>query len=176
MWVVLAALRRPYTFVVLALLVAIFGVLAALDTPTDIFPSINIPVVSVVWTHNGLEARTLLVELHADNPDGLLQPGAYAQVVFQLAKKSDPVLVIPTDALLFREQGLQVATLGPGYKIELKSVTVERNLGADVEVVSGLSAFDRVVDSPPNSLASGDLVHVASDQTPASEAEATAPG
>ena len=54
MWVVRVALRRPYSFVVLALLTAIFGVLAALNTPTDIFPSLNIPVVSVVWTDNGL--------------------------------------------------------------------------------------------------------------------------
>ncbi len=54
MWVVLIALRRPYTFVVLALLIAIFGTLSALRTPIDIFPNINIPVVSVVWTYSGL--------------------------------------------------------------------------------------------------------------------------
>ena len=54
MWVVQIALRRPYTFVVLALVIAIFGGLAALRTPTDIFPNINIPVVSVVWTYGGL--------------------------------------------------------------------------------------------------------------------------
>ena len=54
MWVVQIALRRPYTFVVLSFLIAIFGVLAAVRTPTDIFPNINIPVVSVVWTYNGL--------------------------------------------------------------------------------------------------------------------------
>ena len=54
MWIVLTALRRPYTFVVLAVAIAIFGVRAALLTPTDIFPNINIPVVSVVWTYNGL--------------------------------------------------------------------------------------------------------------------------
>ncbi|HET6309247.1 MAG TPA: efflux RND transporter permease subunit, partial [Rhodopila sp.] len=48
------ALRRPYTFVVLAILIVIFGVLAAVKTPTDIFPAIRIPVVSVVWTYNGL--------------------------------------------------------------------------------------------------------------------------
>jgi multidrug efflux pump subunit AcrB len=53
-WIVLTALRRPYTFVVLAVVIAIFGVRAALLTPTDIFPNINIPVVSVVWTYNGL--------------------------------------------------------------------------------------------------------------------------
>ena len=121
-----------------------------------------------------MEARTLLVELHVDNPDGLLQPGAYAQVVFRLPSNPD-VLRIPTSALVFRKQGLQVATLGPGDKIELKSVTLGRNLGTDVEVVSGLSASDRVVDSPPDSLASGDLVHVASDQTPDGDAQATTP-
>ena len=54
MWVVQIALRRPYTFVVFSFLIAIFGVLAAVRTPTDIFPNINIPVVSVVWTYNGL--------------------------------------------------------------------------------------------------------------------------
>jgi multidrug efflux pump subunit AcrB len=53
-WVVQTALRRPYTFIVVAFLIAIFGSLAALRTPTDIFPNINIPVVSVVWTYNGL--------------------------------------------------------------------------------------------------------------------------
>jgi multidrug efflux pump subunit AcrB len=54
MWIVQVALRRPYTFIVLAFLIAIFGSLSAIRTPTDIFPSINIPVVSVVWTYSGL--------------------------------------------------------------------------------------------------------------------------
>jgi multidrug efflux pump subunit AcrB len=54
MWIVQIALRRPYTFIVLAILIAIFGSLSALRTPTDIFPNINIPVVSVVWTYTGL--------------------------------------------------------------------------------------------------------------------------
>jgi CzcA family heavy metal efflux pump len=53
-WIIQTALKRPYTFVVLALLIAIFGTLAALRTPTDIFPNIKIPVVSVVWTYTGL--------------------------------------------------------------------------------------------------------------------------
>jgi multidrug efflux pump subunit AcrB len=46
-------LQRPYSFVVLALPIAIFGILAALNTPTEIFPNLNIPVVSVLWTDNG---------------------------------------------------------------------------------------------------------------------------
>ncbi len=109
-----------------------------------------------------LQARTLLVELHADNPDGLLQPGAYTQVVFHLPANQD-VLRIPTSALLFREDGLQIATIGPGDKIELKPVTLGRNLGTEVEVVKGLSPSDRVVNSPPDSLAAGDVVQVAAE-------------
>jgi multidrug efflux pump subunit AcrB len=54
MWIVQLALRRPYTFIVMAVLIAISGALAALRTPIDIFPSINIPVVSVVWTYTGM--------------------------------------------------------------------------------------------------------------------------
>ena len=54
MWIVRVALRRPYTFIVLALLLGIIGPLAVLRTPTDIFPNINIPVVSVIWTYSGL--------------------------------------------------------------------------------------------------------------------------
>ena len=54
--VVRLALRRPYTFVVMAVLILLFGTTAALRTPTDIFPNINIPVVSVVFTYTGLPA------------------------------------------------------------------------------------------------------------------------
>jgi multidrug efflux pump subunit AcrB len=53
-WIVQIALKKPYTFVVLALLIALFGVRSAVTTPTDIFPNINIPVISVVWTYTGL--------------------------------------------------------------------------------------------------------------------------
>jgi multidrug efflux pump subunit AcrB len=54
MWIVRLALRRPYTFVVLSILILVMGVLAFFRTPTDIFPSIDIPVVSIVWTYSGL--------------------------------------------------------------------------------------------------------------------------
>src|SRR5580704_16324029 len=54
MWIVRLALRRPYTFVVMAILILILGTLAIVRTPTDIFPNINIPVVSIIWTYNGL--------------------------------------------------------------------------------------------------------------------------
>ncbi len=57
MWIVQLALRRPYTFVVAALVLLLLTPFVLLRTPTDIFPEINIPVVSVVWTYNGLNAR-----------------------------------------------------------------------------------------------------------------------
>jgi RND family efflux transporter MFP subunit len=105
-------------------------------------------------------ARTLLVELHADNTDGKLQPGAYAQIDFELP--SDPNVVrIPTSALVFREHGMEVATIGADDKIELKPIKIGRNLGTDVEVIQGLKLSDRLVNSPPDSLATGDDVYVA---------------
>src|SRR6516162_4636204 len=54
MWIVRLALRRPYTFVVMAILILVMGMVAILKTPTDIFPNINIPVVSIIWNYNGL--------------------------------------------------------------------------------------------------------------------------
>lgn len=59
MWIVKLALRRPYTFVVAAIVLLLLTPLVLLRTPTDIFPSINIPVVSVVWMYNGLNAREI---------------------------------------------------------------------------------------------------------------------
>src|SRR5260370_4184193 len=59
MWIVRLALRRPYTFVVLAIWILILGTLAALRTPTDIFPNIDIPVVSIIWSFNGLQPQDM---------------------------------------------------------------------------------------------------------------------
>src|ERR1700756_2088182 len=59
MWIIKLALRRPYTFIVVAILLLIVGPLTLLRTPTDIFPNIDIPVVSVVWSYNGLSARDM---------------------------------------------------------------------------------------------------------------------
>src|SRR5580700_8940236 len=59
MWIVRLALRRPYTFIVLALLIVLLGVFTILRTPTDTFPSINIPVVSTVWNYTGLQPEDM---------------------------------------------------------------------------------------------------------------------
>jgi multidrug efflux pump subunit AcrB len=59
MWIVKLALRRPYTFTVLALLILILGPIVILRTPTDVFPEINIPVVSIVWNYSGLSSEDM---------------------------------------------------------------------------------------------------------------------
>ncbi len=59
MWIVQLALRRPYTFVIMALLIVILGVMAAVRMPTDIFPEINIPVVSVIWSYSGVSPEEM---------------------------------------------------------------------------------------------------------------------
>jgi multidrug efflux pump subunit AcrB len=60
MWIVKIALDRPYTFIVLALLILIFSPVVILSTPTDIFPSINIPVIAVAWTYSGLSPEEMV--------------------------------------------------------------------------------------------------------------------
>jgi multidrug efflux pump subunit AcrB len=72
----------------------------------------------------------------------------------------------PTSALLFRESGTEVAMLGPGDKVDIKPVTLGRNLGTLVEVVEGLKTTDRIINSPSDSLATGDPVRVATDSGP----------
>ena len=110
-------------------------------------------------------SRTLLVELQTDNPDGLLQPGTYVEA--QLNLPSDPnTVLIPSSAILFRQHGLEVAVVGDDDKVRLKKITLGRNLGVQVEVDGGLVPSDRVVDSPPDSLGSGDVVRMAGQPAP----------
>jgi RND family efflux transporter MFP subunit len=104
-------------------------------------------------------SRTMVVELHADNGDGLLQPGTFAEVHFDLPGNATTVR-IPTNALIFREQGVQVAVVDGHDRVALKTVTLGRNLGTDFEVVAGLEPGDRVVASPSDSLSNGDQVRV----------------
>ncbi|MBS0612983.1 MAG: efflux RND transporter periplasmic adaptor subunit [Proteobacteria bacterium] len=106
------------------------------------------------------QSGTLLVELAVDNRAGELKPGDYAKVTLNLAH-AERALTIPASALIFRSSGLQVATLHAGGRIAMKPVLVGRDLGARVEISSGLDANDRIVDSPPDSLADGDTVRIA---------------
>src|SRR6202165_3180884 len=110
-------------------------------------------------------SRTLLVELQAENPDGLLQPGTYVEA--QLNLPSDPsTMLMPASAILFRQDGLEVAVIGDDDKVTLKKISLGRNLGVQVEVTGGLVPTDRIIDSPPDSLGSGDVVRIAGNPAP----------
>src|SRR5664279_649784 len=71
MWIVRLALRRPYTFVVFALLILILGIFSIVSMPTDIFPNIDIPVVTVVWNFNGLSADQMANRIIANSERGM---------------------------------------------------------------------------------------------------------
>ena len=105
------------------------------------------------------KSRALLVELYADNKDGALTPGAFARVHFQIPP--DPnALKLPANALLFRDNAIEVATLGLDNRIELKKVRIARDLGSEVEIDGGLSVDDRIVANPPESLGGGEDVRI----------------
>jgi RND family efflux transporter MFP subunit len=150
------------------------GMTADLDLPQ--YPNRTFKAV-VATTSEAINesSRTLLVELHADDAGGLLQPGTYTEVHFELP--NDPHMVrIPTSALIFREDGMRVAVVGPGSHVELRPVKLGRNLGTDVEVLAGLTPEDRVVDSPPDSLANNEVVRIEGASAQASSpAQAAAP-
>jgi RND family efflux transporter MFP subunit len=104
--------------------------------------------------------RTLNVEVDVDNPKGELLPGAYVFVHFKVPQRASN-LMIPSNTLLFRAQGLQVGVVRDG-RVHLTPVSISRDLGANVEIASGLTANDAVVLDPSDSLASGQEVQVKS--------------
>jgi RND family efflux transporter MFP subunit len=105
------------------------------------------------------DSRTVLAEFLMDNPNGKLWPGTYAETHLQLPA-NPTMLHVPTSALLFRQDGMMVAAVGKGDKVELRSVTLGRDLGTQVEVLSGVGATDRIIDIPPDSIATGDKVRL----------------
>ncbi|RKP48165.1 efflux RND transporter periplasmic adaptor subunit [Trinickia fusca] len=106
---------------------------------------------------------TLLAQLLVDNAAGELLPGEYASVRFSLPSDAN-AMRIPASALIFRKAGLQVAVVGSDDRVTLKPVTVATDFGSQVEIASGLDAQDRVIDNPPDSLASGDRVQLATKE------------
>jgi RND family efflux transporter MFP subunit len=105
------------------------------------------------------DSRTVLAEFLTDNPNGKLWPGTYAETHLQLPA-NPTMLHVPTSALLFRQEGMMVAAVGKDGKVELRSVTLGRDLGTQVEVLSGVGATDRIIDIPPDSIATGDKVRL----------------
>ncbi|GAN77384.1 efflux RND transporter periplasmic adaptor subunit [Acidisphaera rubrifaciens] len=115
----------------------------------------------VATTANAIDpkSRTVLVQLQADNAKGELWPGTYAQVIFHLPPNRD-ALFIPASALIFQEHGAEVATVGPDNKVVLKKVHIGRDDGTRLEILQGITAQDRVINSPPDTLTEGETVRV----------------
>ena len=91
--------------------------------------------------------------------------GAFANVQLELPHP-EIAINVPASALIFDQSGLRVATVGADDRVVLKPVTIARDLGKVVEIASGLTADDRVIDSPPDGIASGDQVRVAGSPDP----------
>ena len=102
---------------------------------------------------------TLLVEVDVDNRHGELLPGAYAEVHFKLPTPKD-TLKVPVDTLIFKSDGLQVATVDAANRVALIPVVTGRDFGDSVEIVSGLKGGERVIANPPDALVAGQTVRV----------------
>src|SRR5438309_3077025 len=117
MGIVRFALKFPHTFYVLAALIVFLGVTAIRGTPTDIFPEIRIPVVTVIWSYTGLST----VELHIP--------------------RKVPSLAIPAAAIIFNANGVQVAVVENGAA-RLRKITVARDLGTEIDALDGVKPGD----------------------------------
>ena len=115
---------------------------------------------TLVRTANAIDvaSRTLLVEVDVNNATGELLPGAYTEVHLKLPNDI-PTFILPVSALIFRAQGLQVATVDSNNKTKLVAITLGRDFGSQVEVLSGLNADDQVIVNPSDSVIDGEQVN-----------------
>ena len=125
------------------------------ENPAHSFPA------RVVRTADALDplSRSLLVELELDNADGALLSGGYAEVHFALAATRRSVR-LPINTLLFRSEGLQVASVSGDDTVALKRVTAGRDFGKEIEVVAGVDPGERVIVNPPDDIVNGLRVKV----------------
>ena len=146
------------------------GLHAALTLPE--YPGRSFDI-ELTRTANAVDPQsgTVLVELQAPNAERALKPGAYAQVKFPVSGGGSAVR-LPASALVIGTGGTQVAVVGADGRARLKTITIGRDEGDTVEVSAGLSASERVIDSPPDSLATGDAVRIAPRTAPAKAASA----
>ncbi|AFN56412.1 RND family efflux transporter MFP subunit [Zymomonas mobilis] len=132
------------------------GITAALhlpEYPDRVFHSTFVETNHAVTPASG----TMLVEMAADNADHALKPGSYAQVEFTLPTPSN-IVRIPASAVLFRQQGMTVATIDKDNHAHLHIIKITRDLGKQIEIAGGISRSDRVIDAPADDIAENDLV------------------
>jgi RND family efflux transporter MFP subunit len=105
-------------------------------------------------------SRTMLVEIDVPNKDGALFPGRYAQVDL-LGARSEPPLLIPAEALIYRAEGTQVAVVRPDGTIHLQKVTVGRDYGDKMEISQGVREGETIVASPTDATREGMKIEAA---------------
>jgi membrane fusion protein, multidrug efflux system len=113
-----------------------------------------------------IPSGTTQMQLALDNAAGELMPGGFANVRLTLARDSAP-LSIPSTALILDQSGLRVATVDANNRVVLKTVTIGRDLGHDIELASGVAPDDRIITAPPDGVANGDQVRVVNTAKPA---------
>jgi len=136
----------------------------------DTFPA------EVVSTSNAVAetSRTALVQLQSNNPDGKLWPGSFTEVHFHVPSDGD-TLRIPSTALVFVKQGIEVARVNADNRVELRPVVLGHDLGTEVEVKGGVDLADRLVDNPQESTNEGDIVRIAGEGAAATTAASGRP-
>lgn len=103
--------------------------------------------------------RTLLAQFLADNKNHELLAGGYTEVHFTMPL-SDKLIRLPVNTLLFRKEGLQVATVNQDNRVVLKSVTISRDFGNEVEINSGIEVGDKIILNPADSIFDGERVRI----------------
>ena len=126
------------------------------EYPGKTFPAIVQASAQAVDVASGTTRMLLIV----DNARGQLMTGDFTNVSFELPHP-EIAINVPASALIFNQGGLFVATVSGDSRVHLKPVTISRDLGKEVEIGSGLSVDERVIESPPDGIASGDLVRIA---------------
>jgi RND family efflux transporter MFP subunit len=102
---------------------------------------------------------TTLMELVVDNSAGEMMPGDYASIHLQIPAAAN-VLSVPSSALIFDAKGLSIATVDSHDRVLIKPVSIERDLGSVIELASGVSPTDRVIENPPDGVGNGDQVRL----------------
>jgi RND family efflux transporter MFP subunit len=102
----------------------------------------------------------VLVQLQADNRAGALKPGAFSQVSFQVGAGQGNGFTLPSSAILYGNDGPTVAVVGADNRVTVKAVTIARDEGTQVQLSTGIAPNDRVIDTPPDAIRTGDRVKV----------------
>ncbi|HZD31502.1 MAG TPA: efflux RND transporter periplasmic adaptor subunit [Candidatus Angelobacter sp.] len=103
--------------------------------------------------------RTLLTEVDVPNKDGKLLPGSFGEVHFK-PEINVAKITVPVNTMMFRQEGAQVAVVGPDNKVQLRPITIGRDYGATLEILGGVTVADRIVINPADSLENGQPVRV----------------